>query len=323
MLLNFAMVILGISLLVWSADRFTGGAAAIARNLGISPLIVGLTIVAMGSSAPEIVVSINAALQETPGLAVGNAIGSNIANIGMVLSISAIIAPLKVQSAMLKRETPVLFAIMFITAGLIIDNQLTTVDGIILLTCLMVYLIWLTFSAISSRNKNDLMLEELVDEIPDKMPNAKALGWLIVGLILLQISSKLLVAGAIAIAKSYGVSDFLIGVTIVAIGTSLPELAASITGVLKGEHELALGNVVGSNIFNLLAVLGAPALIVPITVHDDILLIDYTFMFGLTLGISLMAWEKKGKPGKISRLEGGIILFLFSAYQAYKFIEAT
>ncbi len=323
MLLNFAMVISGISLLVWSADRFTDGSAAIARNFGISPLIIGLTIVAMGSSAPEVVVSFNAALKDKAGLAIGNAIGSNIANVGLVLGIAAIVTPLHVQSATLKREIPVLFGVMLLAFFLMLDQEMTYFDGLILLFSLVVYLVWLTVSAIKGRNKNDLMLEEIIDELPEKMATWKASLWVIVGLLLLQISSNLLVKGATGIAASMGVSDFLIGVTIVAVGTSLPELAASITGVLKGEHELAIGNVIGSNIFNLLAVLGVPAIISTVSVEQQILVIDYAFMFGLTIAVCFMAWGHKNTPGKITRLEGSILLALFIGYQAYQFIVAS
>jgi len=323
MLLYFAMVISGISLLVWSADRFTDGAAAIARNFGISPLIVGLTIVAMGSSAPEIIVSLNAALNGTPGLAVGNAIGSNIANVGMVLGIASIVVPLKVQSAMLKREIPVLFGVMLLAFVLMVDQELDLADGLILLISLGAYISWLTRVAIINRNKDDLMLEELIEELPEQMPNWKAIVWVLVGLILLQLSSKLLVNGATNIAYQFGVSDFLIGVTIVAVGTSLPELAASITGVLKGEHELAIGNVIGSNIFNLLAVLGTPAVVTLVEVQPENLLIDYSFMFGLIVAVSFMAWGRKGEPGEINRLEGVILLSLFIGYQVYQFLMAS
>lgn len=323
LLLNFAMVISGISLLVWSADRFTDGAAAIARNFGISPLIVGLTIVAMGSSAPEIIVSINAALKNSPGLAIGNAIGSNIANVGMVLGIASIIVPLKVQSEMLKREIPVLFGVMILALVLMSDLQLTVIDGVILLSGLAFYMFWLTRAAIKGREKNDLMLEELVDELPEHMSNWKAFLWVFVGLILLQVSSKLLVNGATEIAMNFGVSDFLIGATIVAVGTSLPELAASITGVLKGEHELAIGNVIGSNIFNLLAVLGTPALITVIDVEQQILIHDYLFMFALIVAVCFMAWGRNGKPGEINRLEGTVLLTLFIGYQTYQFFSAS
>lgn len=323
MLLYFAMVISGISLLVWSADRFTDGAAAIARNFGIPPLIVGLTIVAMGSSAPEVIVSIDAALHGTPGLAIGNAIGSNIANVGMVLGIAAIVTPLLIQSATLKREIPVLFGVMILAYVVMLDGNLNTIDGVILLGSLASYITWLTLSALNSRNKNDLMLEEIIEELPEQMANWKATLWVIVGLLLLQISSRLLVTGATEIASWFGVSDFLIGVTIVAVGTSLPELAASITSVLKGEYELAIGNVIGSNIFNLLAVLGIPALITSVNISQEILMIDYAFMFGLVVAMCFMAWGYNGKPGAITRLEGVILLVLFIGYQLYQFFVAS
>ncbi len=318
MLLYFAMVICGISLLVWSADRFTDGAAAIARNMGISPLIVGLTIVAMGSSAPEVIVSINAALKGTPKLAVGNAIGSNIANIAMVLAISALVVPLKVQSETLKREIPVLFGFMILTFVVMLDLELSMFDGILLLSCLVGYLVWLTKMAANTRSKSDLMLKELVEELPDTMPTGRAVFWVIVGLVLLQMSSNILVLGATNIALQYNVSEFVIGITIIAIGTSLPELAASVTGVLKGEHELAIGNVIGSNIFNLLAVLGIPGVIKTVPLEPEILHFDYAFMFGLTVAVSIMAWGKKNAPGEITRLEGGILLACFLGYQSYQ-----
>lgn len=323
MLLFFAMVISGIALLVWSADRFTDGSAAIARNLGIPPLIVGLTIVAMGTSAPEIMVSIDAALHGMPGLAIGNAIGSNIANIGMVLGIAALVVPLHVKSETLKREIPVLFAVMLLAFFLMLDHDLNGLDGVILLFCLGLYITWLTFSALKSRVKNDLMLQEILDELPDRMPNWKAGLWVVVGLFLLQVSSRLLVTGASGIASQLGVSDFVIGVTIVAVGTSLPELAASVTSVLKNEHELAIGNVIGSNIFNLLGVLGVPAIIATLPISNEILTIDYAFMFGMTIAVCFMAWGSKNQPGEINRIEGGILLSLLVGYQIYQFLGVS
>jgi len=314
------MVLCGISLLVWSADRFTDGAAAIARNMGISPLIVGLTIVAMGSSAPEVFVSIKSALNGTPELALGNAIGSNIANVAMVLGISALVVPLKVQSATLKREIPILFGFMVLALVLMIDLTLSALDGTILLLSLAAYLFWLVRTAKSNRAQADRMLKEIVDELPDQMPNGRAIFWVILGLILLQISSNLLVIGATNIAYQYQVSNFIIGITIVAVGTSLPELAASVSGVLKGEHELAIGNVIGSNIFNLLAVLGIPGLIQVVPIDASILQLDYALMFGLTIAMSFMAWGRKGKPGEITRLEGGMLLLCFVGYQSYQLV---
>ncbi|MGB0495891.1 MAG: calcium/sodium antiporter [Kangiellaceae bacterium] len=325
MLLYFAMVICGISLLVWSADRFTDGAAAIARNFGISPLVVGLTIVAMGSSAPEVVVSMNAALNETPGLALGNAIGSNIANIAMVLGITALVVPLKIQSATLKREIPILFFFMLLVFYLLSDLILSFSDGIILITSLVAYLGWLIYVATKSRaqldsstDECDLMLSEIIDELPDEMPNSKAIIWIVIGLVILQVSSKMLVFGATNIAYMFNVTDFVIGITIVAVGTSLPELAASVSGVMKGEHELAIGNVIGSNIFNLLIVLGIPGLITYVPIPANILELDYAIMFGLTVAMSIMAWGRRGKPGEINRLEGALLLICFIGYQSYQ-----
>lgn len=314
------MVICGISLLVWSADRFTDGAAAIARNMGISPLIVGLTIVAMGSSAPEVIVSINASLKGTPGLAIGNAIGSNIANIAMVLGISALVCPLKVQSETLKREIPILFGFMLLVFVLLVDLTLSFNDGLILIISLAGYLVWLTKAAAKTRTKPDLMLKEIIEELPDQMPTGRAIFWVVVGLVLLQMSSNILVLGATNIAHQYHVSDFVIGITIIAVGTSLPELAASVTGVLKGEHELAIGNVIGSNIFNLLAVLGIPGLINGAILEPEVLHLDYALMFGLTVAMSIMAWGRRDAPGEISRLEGGILLTCFIAYQTYQLV---
>ncbi len=320
MLIDYALVIAGISLLVWSADRFTDGAAAIARNYGISPLVVGLTIVAMGSSAPEVIVSINAAINNSPGLAVGNAIGSNIANIAMVLGIAALIIPLQVQSATLKREIPILFLFIFLAFGLLIDLKLSFIDGLILLFSLLGYLVWLTYQAAKQKNQSDLMLKEIVDELPDNMPNKQAFFWVVVGLVLLQIGSYLLVLGATNIAQAYNVSNFIIGITIVAVGTSLPELAATVSGVMKNEHELAIGNVIGSNIFNLLAVLSIPSLFNDVSIDLHILTFDYSLMFALTVAMSIMAWGRNGAPGKITRLKGGLLLACFLSYQIYQLV---
>jgi len=313
MLLNFALIFIGIALLVWSADRFTDAASAIARNFGVSPLIVGLTIVAMGSSAPEIFVSVTASLGNSPGLAIGNAIGSNIANIALVLGITALVAPLEVDSNILRREFPLLFAVSFVAGVAISDLYLNFIDGVVLVSGMFVYLFWLVRLGLRSKNAHDLMLKEVVEELPEVMPNKKAYFWLLVGLVILPISSQILVNGATGIARAYGVSDFTIGLTIVALGTSLPELAASVAGVLKGEHELAIGNVIGSNIFNLLIVLGLAGLIRPSPIDASVLYSDYLLMMFLTFVMFIMAYGFKG-PGRISRLEGGV---LFAVYVGF------
>ncbi len=317
MLLSFALIFIGIALLVWSADRFTDGASAVARNFGVSPLIVGLTIVAMGSSAPEIFVSVTASLGNSPGLAIGNAIGSNIANIALVLGVTALVTPLQVNSDILKREFPVLFAVT-ITAGIgLADLYLDFIDGIILVSGMFVYLTWLVRISLHSKAKHDLMLEEMVEELPEAMPNRQAFFWVIVGIILLPLSSQILVSGATGVAQYFGVSDFTIGLTIVALGTSLPELAASVAGVLKNEHELAIGNVIGSNIFNLLAVLGIAGVIKPSSIEESVLYSDFMLMVILTIIIFFMAYGFRG-PGKINRFEGGI---LFSIYLGFLLMQ--
>ncbi|MEL0068240.1 MAG: calcium/sodium antiporter [Gammaproteobacteria bacterium] len=307
MLLNFALIFIGIALLVWSADRFTDGASALARNFGVSPLIVGLTIVAIGSSAPEIFVSVTASLADSPGLAIGNAIGSNIANIALVLGVTAIISPLQVNSNVIRREFPILIVITLLAGVALWDGHLSFLDGSLLVGGLFLYLVWIVRTAMKTK-QDDLMLTTLMDELPDGMPTNRAVIWVLIGLILLPLSSQILVNGASGIAVHFGVSEFIIGVTIVALGTSLPELAASIASVLKGEHELAIGNVIGSNIFNILGVLGIAGIIHPISVDQAVLYKDYALMLFLTFVMLVMAYGFRG-PGSIKRGEG-IILFL-------------
>ncbi|MFG1489403.1 calcium/sodium antiporter, partial [Oceanospirillum sp. HFRX-1_2] len=243
---SIAALIAGLALLVWSADRFIAGAAATARNFGMSPMLIGMTIVSIGTSAPEILVSAIAAIGGNPGLAVGNALGSNIANIGLVLGITALIAPLPINMKLMRKEIPLLLGVTLLAGGIMLDGQITLTDALILVAVLGLSLLWLF--------KGDAeTIADQEEEIPD-MPQGKAILWLIIGLLILIGSSRMLVWGAVNIATSFGVSDVIIGLTIVAIGTSLPELAASVASALKRHHEIALGNVVGSNIFNLLAV---------------------------------------------------------------------
>jgi len=317
MLLNFALIFIGIALLVWSADRFTDGASAVARNFGVPPLIVGLTIVAMGSSAPEIFVSVTASLGGSPGLAIGNAIGSNIANIALVLGVTALVTPLQVNSNILRREFPVLFAVTAIAGIAMSDLFLDFIDGVILISGMFVYLFWLVRVSLRSKGEHDLMLKEMVDELPEAMPNKQAFFWVTMGLILLPLSSQILVNGATNVAQYFGVSDFTIGLTIVALGTSLPELAASVAGVLKNEHELAIGNVIGSNIFNLLAVLGLAAVIEPSPIEESVFYSDFLLMIVLTVMIFFIAYGFRG-PGRINRYEGAL---LFSIYIGFLILQ--
>ncbi|MGD2054175.1 MAG: calcium/sodium antiporter [Gammaproteobacteria bacterium] len=313
MLYNIAAIIAGFLLLVWSADRFICGAAATARNLNISPLIIGLTIVGFGTSAPEMLVAAIAAMDESPGLAVGNALGSNITNITLVLGLSALIMPLDVHSRILKKELPLLLMAMLLMLLLIQDNILGRTDGLILTSSVILLMWWVTRQAMLNKSV-DPMYREFADELPRPMSTPMALFWLVLGLVLLVASSRILVWGAVQIATEFGVSDLLIGLTIIAIGTSLPELAASIAGALKDEHDIAIGNVVGSNMFNTLAVMGIPGLIYPSTLDAGVLDRDVPVVFILTIALVIMVYGFRGQ-GRINRIEGGILLACFAGYQ--------
>lgn len=315
MLVSIALVFVGFALLIWSADRFVMGAAALARNLGASPLLIGLTIVGFGTSAPEILVSGMASLQGNPGLAVGNALGSNIANIGLILGITAIVVPLAVNSDVLRKEYPLLLVVSMVSYLILMDGELGRMDGAILLTGLFISM-FIVVKIGQRRQKSDVLAQEFTDEIPADMSMARSILWFCIGLVLLLIGSRLLVTGAVDIARTLGVSDLIIGLTIVAIGTSLPELATSITSAIKGEHELAVGNIIGSNLYNLLAVLSIPGLVAPGPVADEVLTRDMPLMLGLTLVLYLMSMGRHGK-GKINRLAGTFLLTVFVAYQSW------
>ena len=255
MLLNLVAIIVGFALLVWGADRFVIGAGATARNLGVAPILIGLTIVAFATSAPEILVSVVASLQGNVGLAIGNAVGSNITNVGLVLGLTALVRVIEIRSQTLRREMPALLAVTLLTFMLFVDGFLGRVDGLVLLASLALVMYWIARLGFRS-SESDPISAEYAAEIPSDMGMPRALGWFAVGLIVLLVGSNILVSGAEGLASDLGVSDLIIGLTIVAIGTSLPELAVSLVSALKGEHGLALGNILGSNIFNLLAVIG-------------------------------------------------------------------
>jgi len=311
LLISILAIVTGFALLVWGADRFVHGAAATARNLGVSTLVIGLTIVGFGTSAPELLVSAMAALSNNSGLAVGNAIGSNITNVGLVIGVTAIITPLVVNSSTLRREFPLLFIVMLLTLFLLLDHRLSRMDGFILLLGLLMLVLWLIRLGLSGK-RPEPMTKEYEREIP-KVSLRVALLWTGVGLVILLVSSRILIYGAINIAHMLQVSDLVIGLTIVAIGTSLPELAASVMSALKNEPDIALGNVIGSNMFNLLGVLGLPGAINPINIEPEVLTRDYGFMIGLTVAMFIFAYGFK-KPGRINRLEGAALLGIYVAY---------
>ncbi len=316
-LLNVVIFLVGLIVLSWSADRFVYGASAFAKNIGMAPMMIGLTIVAMGSSAPEIVVSAAASINGNMNTAVGNALGSNITNIALVLGITALVKPLLVASSTLKRELPALLVITVIAVAFLFDGELTHLEGIILISLFVIVLGlmgWLSMKV----DKEDPLVSETTDEIPNDVPTSSATFWIVVGLILLPLSAHFLVGSAVEIAKYLGMSDLVIGLTIIALGTSLPELAASIAGVLKGEDDLALGNIIGSNIFNLLAVLGMPGLISPGALDPDVYNRDMFVVLGLTLLLFLFSFTLMGNR-RISRRNGGLLIACFIGYQFWLF----
>ena len=321
MLIDCIAIIAGFIMLIWSADRFIVGAAATARNFDVPPLIIGLTIVGFGTSAPEMMVAGFASYGGSPAMAIGNALGSNITNITLVLGVAALITPLNIHSRIIKKELPILLFATLLTLALMRDMELSRFDGFVLLTLLFLLMWWITRAGLRSP-ASDALTEEYIEELPDKMPTSHALFWLVAGLVLLTISSKVLVWGAVEIAMEFGVSELIIGLTIIAIGTSLPELAASITGALKNEHDIAIGNVVGSNLFNTLGVLAIPALISPSSFQPEILHRDMSVVLVLTIMLFVMAYGFRGE-GRLNRIEGGLLLSAFIAYQMLLFFSIS
>lgn len=317
MLLSIVMIVIGLALLVWSADLFVDGAAAVALNLGMSSLLVGMVIVGFGTSAPEMSVSVLSAMQGNPGLALGNAYGSNITNIALILGITALVSPVLVRSQVLKRELPILLAVTILAFFHLKDGQITRTEGLVELVVLLVVFTWMTLQSRKQSFHSDQLETELDQELEYIKP-AKAWGMLIVGLVLLVVSSRMLVWGAVNIAHGLGVSDLIIGLTVVAIGTSLPELASSVAAARKGEHDLAVGNVIGSNLFNTLAVVGLAGAIHPMLVPTEVLTRDWPIMFMLTVLLFALGYTRRALGEKsISRLSGSILVTIYIAYTFY------
>ena len=312
---DVGLIVAGLALLIWGADRFVHGAASSASNFGVPPLLIGLTIVAFATSAPEILVSVIAALRGEPGLAFGNAIGSNIVNIGLVLGVTALVRPIPLESATLRREMPALLAVSLLTVSLFLDTRLSRPDGVVMLTGLVIVMIWLTRLGMRSA-ANDPIKMDFEAEIPANESMKSAIAWLVIGLGTLLVGARWLVEGSINVAEDLGVSEVVIGITIVAFGTSLPELAVSLVSALKGEYGLAIGNIVGSNIFNLLAVIGVAATIQPAAVHPSVLSLHIFVMVAFTLVLFAMTYDYDGKA-KLTRLEGFALLAAYIAYSAY------
>ena len=319
MLGNILLVIAGLALLTWGADRFVHGAAAAARNMGVAPLLIGLTVVAFATSAPEILVAIVAASMHQPGLAIGNAIGSNIVNVGLVLGLTALIRPIKMESATLRNEMPALLAVTLLTVSLFLDSYLSRIDGFVMLTGLVIVMLWLARLGMRSA-ANDPITADYDAEIPRDVAMPMAIFWLIVGLAMLLVGAELLVNGATGIARLLDVSDVVIGILVGALGTSLPELAVSLASALKGEYGLAIGNIVGSNIFNLLAVIGVAATIAPSPLPPSVLSLHIFVMVAFTLVLFAMTYDYDDHSD-LSRLEGLALLGAFIAYDSYVIVQ--
>lgn len=315
MLFASLAIVAGLALLVWSADRFVEGSAAAAGHFGMPPLLIGMVVVGFGTSAPEMVVSALAAGQGNPALALGNAYGSNITNIALILGITAVLAPITVHSQVMRRELPILALITLFAGWLLTDGSLSRADASMLLVVFAGLLGWSIWSGMNK--PDDTLSSEMAGELQARsMPIGKATFWLIAGLILLIISSRILVWGAVELATAFGISDLIIGLTIVAVGTSLPELASSVIAARKGEHDLALGNILGSNLFNTLAVVGIAGMIAPMEINRDLLFRDFPVMAGLTLALFLLGYGFRG-IGRINRFEGGALMAVFVAYTAW------
>ena len=333
MILSIVAIVVGLFLLVWSADRFVDGAVGVARFFGMSTFLIGMVIVGFGTSAPEMVVSILSAMNDTPQLALGNAYGSNIANIALILGVTALIAPVVVQKQAMSRDIPVLIAMTALTVLLLVDGNVSLIDGAVLLVAFVAIMGFNILSELKAKRKRRKSggasdISE-VEEIPaEGVSIGRAVLYLLVGLVLLIVSSRMLVWGAVYMAHALGVSDLLIGLTIVAVGTSLPELASSIAAARRGENDLAVGNIIGSNIFNTLVVVGLASVIAPIKAADpEVMSRDVPIMSALTLLLLIICIPFKKKNGKrvsgFGRIGGALFLSLYVAYLVLLGIQAV
>lgn len=321
MLISIIAVFIGLALLVWSADYFVEGASVVAHNLGVSPLIIGITIIGFGTSAPEILISLFSVFDGTPDLAIGNALGSNVANIGLILGATALMTPIIFTSNLIRREFPILLMASGILVWTLWDAKLEFIEGLVLLISLFVAMSYLIHS--SKNDRDDPMSEELEGEISYDVSTSKALVWTLIGLLVLVGSSKLLVWGAVNIATFLGVSELIIGLTIVALGTSLPELAAAIVAARKGELEMIMGNVIGSNLFNTLAVIGLPSVMINFQVSSDAVTRDLPIMLAFTAIMFLFAQFPRNSYCQITRIKGALLLGCFLTYQSLLYFQAV
>ncbi|MEQ9105669.1 MAG: calcium/sodium antiporter [Rhodothermales bacterium] len=304
-------VLVGLAVLIWSADKFVDGASDVARHFHVSPLVIGMIIIGFGTSAPEMVVSLFASIDGNPGIALGNAYGSNIANLGLILGITALLSPIAVQSRIVRQELPILTAVTLVAAWIVWDATITRVDALLLLALFGALLAW---SFRKSAETTDALQEEM--DVHADVGVRTATIQLVVGLLLLIVSSRALVWGSVEIAGWFGVSDLVIGLTVVAIGTSLPELASSVAAARKGKHDMAIGNVIGSNLFNTLVVVGLAGLVAPFDVPDGVLTRDVAVMGAMTVGVMIFGAGLR-RPGRINRWEGATLVATWIVYSVY------
>jgi cation:H+ antiporter len=317
MVIPFLAMITGLVALIWSADRFVDGAAVTARRFSIPPLVIGIVVIGFGTSAPEMVVSAIASAEGNPGIALGNAYGSNITNIALILGVTALISPIVVDSQILRKTLPILTLVTLLAAWQLFDDHISRLDAIVLLLVFGVVMIWTVRQGRQDQSGpagHDASSSDIMPDLDSKsLPLRSAVFWMIVGLLILIASSRLLVWGAVETAQSFGVSDLIIGLTVIAAGTSMPELASSVMAARKGEHDMALGNILGSNLFNTLVVVGIAGVIHPMSVGHEVLTRDMSVMVALTVSLFAIGYGFGGR-GLINRWEG---LVLLSAYVAY------
>ena len=317
-----AFLIIGLILLVYSADKFVIGAAATANYLGVSSMVVGLIVIGFGTSAPEMVVSAIAAMKGSPGLALGNAVGSNITNIALVLGVGIIVSPLLICSNTVKREMPILLLVSLFVLLLMWDGYQSRIDGAILLVSMFAMTLWMAWLGLRQTKNKDILEDEFEAEMPQDVSRKAAWLWLLFGMIMLPVASHLMVHGATVIAKMMGMTDVVIGLTVVALGTSLPELSATISCMKKQEHDLALGNIVGSNMFNLLGVLGISASIKSYQLPADFLATDYLVMLDMTFALLIFSLYYVSKNKPIPRAVGYLFVTSYVVYMSWLFLRS-
>lgn len=308
-------LLVGIVMLTWSSDRFVLGACGIAKYFKVSSLFIGLTLVALGTSAPEIMVSIIAAMNGSVDMAIGNVVGSNIANIGFVLGTAAMISPVKIESRIMRREFPLLILFMLTVLAFFYDLYFSRLEGVLLFLMLMLLFIWFWRYMKSDRDLGPTEIEKLAGH-EAHLSLRSSIGWFLVGLVLLPLSARGVVIGASEMARLLGVNEVIIGLTVVAIGTSLPEAGASIAAGLRGEKDIAIGNVIGSNMFNLVAVLPFVALLAPSKIDPIVLYRDLPVMFGFALLLYALSYRQRSEKS-VNRIQGGFLFALYLGYLLY------